>query len=39
MINPQIEENCFNISPNIFCGLDCYLITPKIDAKWNKNVI
>lgn len=32
-----IEEGYFNIVPNIFCGLDCYLITPEIDAKWNKN--
>ena len=32
-----IEEGYFNIIPNKFCGLDCYLITPEIDAKWNKN--
>jgi hypothetical protein len=30
-------EEYFNIVPNKFCDLDCYLITPKIDAKWNKN--
>lgn len=32
-----IEDGYFNIIPNTFCGLDCYLITPEIDAKWNKN--
>lgn len=32
-----IEDAYFNIIPNIFCGLDCYLITPEIDAKWNEN--
>lgn len=32
-----IEEGYFNIVPNTFCGLDCYLITPQIDAKWNEN--
>lgn len=31
------EHGYFNIIPNKFCGLDCYLITPQIDAKWNKN--
>lgn len=32
-----IEEGYFNIIPNKFCGLDCYLIIPEIDAKWNKH--
>lgn len=36
-VNLPIEEGYFNIAPNKFCGLDCYLITPDIDAKWNKN--
>jgi hypothetical protein len=31
------EEEYFNIVPNKFCDLDCFLITPKIDAKWNSN--
>lgn len=31
------EEGCFNIISNTFCNLECYLITPQIDAKWNKN--
>jgi hypothetical protein len=31
------EHGYFNIVPNTFCGIDCYLITPHIDAKWNKN--
>jgi hypothetical protein len=31
------EEEHFNIIPNTFCELDCYLITPKIDAKWNES--
>ena len=31
------EEGYFNITPDEFCGLYCWLITPKIDAKWNKN--
>jgi T4 RnlA family RNA ligase len=34
-IKLPIEEGYFNIAPNKFCGLDCYLITPEIDAKWN----
>jgi T4 RnlA family RNA ligase len=34
-IKLPIEEGYFNISPNKFCDLDCYLITPEIDAKWN----
>lgn len=32
-----IEEGYFNITPSKFCDLDCYLITPEIDAKWNSN--
>lgn len=32
-----VEQDCFNITPNKFCGQDCYLITPKIDAKWNSD--
>lgn len=36
-IKLPIEEGYFNITPNMFCGLECYLITPEIDAKWNKN--
>jgi hypothetical protein len=32
-----IEEGYFNIAPSKFCDLDCYLITPEIDAKWNSN--
>jgi hypothetical protein len=36
-IKLPIEELYFNIVPNKFCGLDCYLITPEVDAKWNKN--
>jgi hypothetical protein len=36
-VSLPVEEGCFNITPNIFCGLSCCLITPKIDAKWNKN--
>ena len=36
-VNLPIEEGYFNIVPNTFCGLDCYLITPEVDAKWNKN--
>lgn len=35
-VSLPIEEG-FNIVPNTFCGLDCYLITPEIDAKWNDN--
>jgi T4 RnlA family RNA ligase len=30
-----IEEGYFNIVPSTFCGLECYLITPEVDAKWN----
>ena len=36
-IKLPIEEEYFNIVSSKFCGLDCYLITPEIDAKWNKN--
>jgi hypothetical protein len=36
-ITPPSEEEYFNIIQNKFCGLDCYLITPKADVKWNKN--
>jgi hypothetical protein len=36
-VNLPIEEGYFNITPNEFCGLYCWLITPEIDAKWNKN--
>jgi hypothetical protein len=32
-----IEEGYFNITPSKFCDLESYLITPEIDAKWNKN--
>ena len=32
-----IEEGYFNITPDEFCGLYCWLITPEMDAKWNKN--
>jgi hypothetical protein len=35
-ISLPIEEGYFNIIPNTFCGLECYIITPQIDAKWNK---
>lgn len=30
-------EEGFNIAESKFCGLDCYLITPRADPKWNKN--
>ena len=33
----SVESGYFNIIPSKFCDLDCYLITPKIDAKWNKD--
>jgi hypothetical protein len=36
-VNLPIEEGYFNIVPNKFCGLDCYLITPERDAKWNSS--
>lgn len=32
-----LGDEFFNFIENKFCGLPCYLITPKIDAKWNKN--
>jgi T4 RnlA family RNA ligase len=32
-----IEESYFNIVPNTFCGIDCYLITPQMDAKWSND--
>ena len=35
-LNFRLEES-FNIAASKFCGLDCFLITPQIDAKWNKN--
>jgi hypothetical protein len=31
------KENNFNISAGKFCGLDCHLITPQINAKWSKD--
>ncbi len=31
-----IEDGYFNIKPGIFCELESYLITPEVDAKWNK---
>jgi hypothetical protein len=36
-VSLPIEEEYFNITPDEFCGLYCWLITPEIDAKWNKN--
>ena len=36
-IDLPIEEGYFNITPKTFCGIESYLITPQIDAKWNKN--
>lgn len=36
-IRLPIEDGYFNITPNTFCGLECYLITPQIDAKWNES--
>jgi hypothetical protein len=36
-VSLPIEEGYFNITPSKFCGLDCYLITPEKDAKWNSN--
>ena len=36
-INLPTEEGYFHINPHTFCGLDCYLIVPQIDAKWNPN--
>jgi hypothetical protein len=36
-IRLPIEDGYFNITPSKFCGLDCFLITPQIDAKWNES--
>jgi hypothetical protein len=36
-VSLPIEEGYFNITPDEFCGLYCWLITPERDAKWNKN--
>jgi hypothetical protein len=36
-VSLPVEEGYFNITPDEFCGLYCWLITPEIDAKWNKN--
>ncbi len=36
-VHLPVEEGYFNITPNKFCGLDCYLVTPQIDAKWSNN--
>ena len=36
-VSLPVEESYFNITPEEFCGLYCWLITPEIDAKWNKN--
>lgn len=36
-VSLPIEEGYFNITPSKFCDLDCYLITPEVDAKWNSN--
>ena len=36
-VHLPIEEGYFNITQSSFCGLECYLITPEMDAKWNKN--
>lgn len=36
-VNLPAEEDYFKIEPNTFCGLDCYLITPRVEAKWNTN--
>jgi hypothetical protein len=36
-VHLPIEEGYFNITPDKFCGFYCWLITPEIDAKWNKN--
>jgi hypothetical protein len=33
----SIQEDNFNVSESAFCGIDCFHITPKIDAKWNEN--
>jgi hypothetical protein len=36
-IKLPIEEGYFNIIPSKFCGVESFLITPEIDAKWNNN--
>jgi hypothetical protein len=36
-ITIPFKESNFNISAVKFCGLDCHLITPQIDAKWSKD--
>jgi hypothetical protein len=34
-VDLPVEEGYFNITSSLFCGLECFLITPQIDAKWN----
>lgn len=36
-IDPPTEKDCFNIQSCDFCGVGAYLITPRIDAKWNED--
>jgi len=36
-IDLPTEKDCFNIQSCDFCGVDAYLITPRIDAKWNED--
>jgi hypothetical protein len=36
-LNFQIDEDSFNTKPVVFCGIDSYLINPKLDAKWTPN--
>lgn len=36
-VNLPIKEGFFNINSVVFCGIDSYLITPQIDAKWNQS--
>jgi hypothetical protein len=36
-IQLPIEDGYFNVKSVRFCGLEAYLITPEIDAKWNIN--
>jgi hypothetical protein len=36
-VNLPIKEGFFNINSVVFCGVDSYLITPQIDAKWNQS--
>jgi hypothetical protein len=33
---PSNEEN-FNITSSLICGVEGHLITPKLDAKWSKD--